>query len=68
MAFWTDRQNIIQPVRPYRFTLQETGVDNLLCYSPGQNDDDEVVVPIENTAKPKIANKKTPTDINQFKE
>ena len=52
----------------YHDNLQETGVDNLLCYTPGQNDEDEVVVPIENTAQPKIANKKTPTDINQFKE
>ena len=36
MAFWTDKQNIIQPLRPYRFTLQETGVD---LTKPGSPDD-----------------------------
>lgn len=25
MAFWTDKQNIIEPLRPYRFKLEETG-------------------------------------------
>lgn len=24
MAFWTDKQNIIEPLRPYRFLIQET--------------------------------------------
>lgn len=36
MAFWTDKQDIIEPLRPFRFTIQETGVD---LTKPGSSDD-----------------------------
>ena len=36
MAFWSDKQNIAQPLRPFRFRIQETGVDPT---QPGSPDD-----------------------------
>ena len=30
MAFWSEKQNIIEPVRPYRFRIQDAGYDPTL--------------------------------------
>jgi len=36
MTFWSDKQNIAQPLRPFRFRIQETGID---LTRPGSPDD-----------------------------
>jgi len=49
MAFWTDRQDIIEPLRSFRFTIQETGVD---LNKPGSPDDAGVWFWAKTVSKP----------------
>jgi len=34
MAFWSEKKDIIEPVRPFRFTIQESGVNQTAEGSP----------------------------------